>query len=188
MVHRGVDCPILPDLFQDSSQFVFKACAGTSIENFGVNMRTCHLIGISLACSAAASAATGNRRSAAVADTTLVDVLANAANANDFADTGTPNAISTILSQLQQTNSTASPDSPPVALSALEHTFSGEQNLNILDVASKIAEAGLVPPEISTLLNGYSNSELNAPQYQNPAPKAEDIPIKKQSRRSVLAF
>lgn len=115
-------------------------------------MRTCYLIGISLACSAAASAATVNRRSAAVADTTLLDVLSNTANAND-ADSDT---ISTIVSQLQQTNSTASPDSPRAALSALEHTLSGEQNLNILDVTSKITEAGLVPPEILTQLDRKS--------------------------------
>lgn len=134
---------------------------------------------IGLACGAAASPTPIlNGGTAAVADTTLVDALANAAKNRYLAESDASNAISTIVSQLQQTDKVASPDSPEAALAALEHTLSNEGTLSILDVASRISDAGLVPPEISSFLNGYFDSELNSLQNQNPPPRANIYPSK----------
>ncbi|KAJ5997714.1 hypothetical protein N7522_009374 [Penicillium canescens] len=41
---------------------------------------------------------------------------------------------------------------------------------SIFDVASGIAEAGLVPPDVISILYGYLDSELNSLSHQNPAP------------------
>lgn len=119
-----------------------------------------------------------DRRTAAVADTTLFDALANGANDPHLADSDTSNVLSTIVSLLQQIDLIASPDSPEAALSALKHTLSNDGVLSVLDVASKITEAGLVPPEILSFLNGYFDSELNSVHNQNPPPRANIYPSK----------
>lgn len=134
---------------------------------------------IGLVCGAVASPTPVlNRRTAAVADTNLLDALANAADDGSLADSGTSNALSNIVSQLQQTDSISSPDSPEAALSALQDAFSNNGALSILDIASKITEAGLVPPEILSFLNGYFDSELNSVDNQNPPAKATIYPSK----------
>lgn len=104
-----------------------------------------------------------DRRTAAVADTSLLDTLSNASSYED------PNVspLHSLVSRLQQLDSVAQPDSAQSALAALEKNFPG-RNGSLEDVANAIAKSGLVPHDLLHFLNGYFNSELNSVQNWNP--------------------
>ncbi|KAJ6054939.1 hypothetical protein N7444_004037 [Penicillium canescens] len=77
--------------------------------------------------------------------------------------------ISRFVSHLDQADKLLTPQSPESALSAIQSIIS-KGTPSIFDVASGIAEAGLVPPDVISILYGYLDSELNSLSHQNPAP------------------
>lgn len=132
-----------------------------------------------------------NRRTAAVADTSLLDTLSNEASHHD----PDVSPLSVLVSRLQQVDSVAQPTSAHSALSALEKNFPGH-NASLEDVANAITKSGLVSENILHFLDGYFDSELNSVRNLNPAlnesvysaQSAEDAPysIPEKALRAAL--
>jgi hypothetical protein len=135
-------------------------------------MRTMHLIKVGLIYGAIPSLARVlGHRTSTVADADLLDTLSSAAN-----DHGS-NALSDLVSQLQQVGSVSTPDTVEEALSALQHSIGLSKGYSsIVDIAQGITASGLIPPEILSFLNGYTDSELNSLDNRNPAPENEIYP------------
>jgi len=136
-------------------------------------MRPILFIGVGLAYGAIPSLVSAlGRRTSSVSHQNLLGTLSSAANDQDR-----PNTLSVLVSQLQQVDSISTPNTPEEALSAIQHS-SGlpEGYSSIVDVAQGITASGLIPPEILSFLNGYTDSELNSLDNQNPAPQDEIYP------------
>ncbi|KAJ5204171.1 lipase B [Penicillium cinerascens] len=140
-------------------------------------MRPIHIISVGLAYGATPSLASSlEHRTSSVADTNLLDTLSSAANDQGEWDQGERNALSNLVSQLQQVGSIFTPNTPNEALSDLQHSYGLKGYSNIVDIAWDITAAGLIPPEILSFLNGYTDSELNSLDNQNPAPEDDIYP------------
>ncbi|KAJ5166631.1 lipase [Penicillium canariense] len=141
-------------------------------------MKGSYLVQVGLAYGAAvASLAVLNRRTSAVANTSLINTLANAAGDHEDIGGNASNALSAIVAQLQQAGSITAPDSVEEALATLQQAVP-DGPASTTDVAEAIAEAGLVPADILSFLNGYMDSELNSVQNTNPAPTQTIYPSK----------
>ncbi|KAJ5975310.1 hypothetical protein N7481_009017 [Penicillium waksmanii] len=138
-------------------------------------MKRSHLLGLQVGLLVIAGATTAIGQPATTSKSTrapLLTTLFNAASDNEN------NAIiSDIAALLQQPNSTTAPSSVESALSALRRQLSNGAP-SIEDAAYGITKAGLIPPDILNLLNGYADSELNSLQNKNPPPNDNIYPTK----------
>ncbi|KAJ5127402.1 lipase B [Penicillium atrosanguineum] len=110
-----------------------------------------------------------------VANINLLNTLSNAAEEHES------KVLSNLVSDLQQARSIPTPSTPEEALSALQHS-SGllKAFSSVVDIAQGITAAGLVPPEILSFLNGYTDSKLNSLDNRHPAPKDAIYPKSKR--------
>ena len=110
-----------------------------------------------------------------VAGISLLNTLSNAANEHES------NVLSDLVSNLQQVRSIPTPNTPEEALLALQHSSGLSTGFSsVVDIAQGITAAGLIPPEILTFLNGYTDSELNSLDNRNPTPQEEIYPKSKE--------
>jgi hypothetical protein len=135
------------------------------------------LVGAGLISGVFGSPLTASRQTSAVSKTSLLDRLSFGAKDNPEIGKDTAHAFDDLVSQLDQTQSIKTVDSATSALAAIENILSGD-NLSLVDIATKITVAGLVPPGILSLLNGYLDSTLNSHNNKNPAPSAKIYPSK----------
>lgn len=139
----------------------------------GIRMRP-HLISVGLVYGAIPLARVLAQTSS-VAGTSLINTLSNAANEHES------NVLSDLVSDLQQVRSIPTPNTPEEALLALQHSSGLSTGFSsVVDIAQGITAAGLIPPEILTFLNGYTDSELNSLDNRNPAPQDEIYPKSKE--------
>ncbi|KAJ5120438.1 lipase B [Penicillium bovifimosum] len=120
---------------------------------------------------------TTSRQTSAVSNTTLLDRLSFGAEDGPEIGKDTAHAFDDLLSQLDQIQSIKTVDSATSALAAIENILS-EDNLSLVDIATKITAAGLVPPDILSLLNGYLDSSINSHNNKNPASSTKIYPSK----------
>lgn len=113
----------------------------------------------------------------AVVKTSLLDRLSSGANDNPDIGNDTANAYQDLVSHLDKADSIHTVDSASSALSVIEDIVS-DGSPNFLDLARGITKAGLVPPDIISLLNGYLDSKLNSRDNQNPGPNTTIYPAK----------
>jgi hypothetical protein len=112
-------------------------------------------------------------QSSDLAKTNLLNTLSSANNSDVARSTSA--ALMSIVSHLDQADKLPTPRSPEFALLAIQSIIS-KGTPSIYDVASGIAEVGLVPSDVISFLDGYLDSELNSLSHQNPAPARKIYP------------
>ncbi|KAJ5563755.1 lipase [Penicillium sp. DV-2018c] len=118
-----------------------------------------------------------SQQGSAASKTSLLDRLSFGAKDGPEIGNDTAHAYNDLVSQLDQTPSIKTVDSPTSALAAIENILS-DDNHNLVDIATKITAAGLVPSDILSLLNGYLDSSLNSHNNKNPAASTKIYPSK----------
>ncbi|KAJ5312282.1 lipase B [Penicillium antarcticum] len=105
-------------------------------------------------------------QSSALAKTTLLNPLSSANN-SDIAES-TSVTLTSIVSHLDQADALTTPQSPESALSAIQNIIS-KGSPSIYDVGRGIAEAGLLPSDVISVLDGYLDSAIHSLTNQNTA-------------------
>ncbi|KAL4889261.1 hypothetical protein BDV59DRAFT_205387 [Aspergillus ambiguus] len=106
----------------------------------------------------------------------LLSILSNSANDPSLGDANLSSALSFIVSNLTDADSSRSPADLSVqsTLKKIDATFA-KRPRDIISAAKAITAAGLIPPDILALLNGYQNQGLNSIHNKNPAPSGLNI-------------
>lgn len=130
-----------------------------------------------IACLLCTAAAVPFRSTNTVTGTNLISKLSDITSNPPIAgsNTNTSTALSTLVSKLAGDEASKNPDidSAQSAWPIIERIFSGGVT-SIVDAGTEVVSEGLIPPEVLSFLDGYSDSELNSISNKNP-PAADGI-------------